>query len=119
MSLLFYGGHEDVAKKAAASGTAMRLPAWTRRQKWEKDCILQLGMHRRALVRLYRDWSGKITKLIIGVPVTALSMSCHVKELIISLPDTPYIVAKEAEKGGNNVAAAITAITLIYQLTRK
>lgn len=38
---------EDVAKKAAAFGTTRAwLPAWTRRQKWEKTVFLQLGMHR-------------------------------------------------------------------------
>ena len=84
-----------------------------------KDCIFAVGNAPTALVRLYElIQEGKIhPKLIIGVPVGFVNVVPS-KELIISLPDTPYIVAKRAEKGGSNVAAAICN-ALIYQLTRK
>ena len=54
--------------------------------------------------------------VVIGVPVGFVNVVSS-KELIISLPDTPYIVAR-GRKGGSNVAAAICN-ALIYQLTRK
>ena len=94
---------EDVADKAAEMG---------------KDCIFAVGNAPTALVRLYElIQEGKIhPKLIIGVPVGFVNVVPS-KELIISLPDTPYIVAR-GRKGGSNVAAAICN-ALIYQLTRK
>ena len=83
-----------------------------------KDCIFAVGNAPTALVRLYElIQEGKIhPKLIIGVPVGFVNVVPS-KELIISLPDTPYIVAR-GRKGGSNVAAAICN-ALIYQLTRK
>ena len=105
-------------RKRQRPGPPVRLPAWTRRQKWEKDCIFAVGNAPTALVRLYElIQEGKIhPKLIIGVPVGFVNVVPS-KELIISLPDTPYIVAR-GRKGGSNVAAAICN-ALIYQLTRK
>ena len=72
-----------------------------------KDCIFAVGNAPTALVRLYElIQEGKIhPKLIIGVPVGFVNVVPS-KELIISLPDTPYIVAR-GRKGGSNVAAAI------------
>ena len=83
-----------------------------------KDCIFAVGNAPTALVRLYElIQEEKIhPKLIIGVPVGFVNVVPS-KELIISLPDTPYIVAR-GRKGGSNVAAAICN-ALIYQLTRK
>ena len=52
------------------------------------------------------DPGGKIKPaLIIGAPVGFVNV-VQSKELILSLKDTPYIVA-EGRKGGSNVAAAI------------
>ena len=59
---------------------------------------------------------GTCGAILIGVPVGFVNVVPS-KELIISLPDTPYIVAR-GRKGGSNVAAAICN-ALIYQLTRK
>ena len=59
---------------------------------------------------------GTAGAILIGVPVGFVNVVPS-KELIISLPDTPYIVAR-GRKGGSNVAAAICN-ALIYQLTRK
>ena len=47
--------------------------------------------------------------VVIGVPVGFVNVVPS-KELIISLPDTPYIVAR-GRKGGSNVAAAICGET--------
>ena len=109
---------EDVAKKAAASGTTRAVASMDKAAEMGKDCIFAVGKAPTALVRLYElIQEGKIhPKLIIGVPVGFVNVVPS-KELIISLPDTPYIVAR-GRKGGSNVAAAICN-ALIYQLTRK
>ena len=65
------------------------------------------------LLTLLTNFAGAV---VIGVPVGFVNVVPS-KELIISLPDTPYIVAR-GRKGGSNVAAAICN-ALIYQLTRK
>ena len=110
---------EDVAKKAAASGTTRAVASMDKAAEMGKrlyffavgECTDRAG----ASVRV--DSGGKIhPKLIIGVPVGFVNVVPS-KELIISLPDTPYIVAR-GRKGGSNVAAAICN-ALIYQLTRK
>ena len=51
--------------------------------------------------------------LIIGVPVGFVNV-VQSKELILTLPDTPYIVAR-GRKGGSNVAAAICN-ALLYRI---
>ena len=109
---------EDVAKKAAASGTTRAVASMDKAAEMGKDCIFAVGNAPTALVRLYElIQEGKIhPKLIIGVPVGFVNVVPS-KELIISLPDTPYIVAR-GRKGGSNVAAAICN-ALIYQLTGK
>ena len=80
--------------------------------------LYAIGNAPTALVTLYDLMQeGQVKpELIIGVPVGFVNVVPS-KELIISLPDTPYIVAR-GRKGGSNVAAAICN-ALIYQLTRK
>ena len=51
--------------------------------------------------------------LVIGVPVGFVNV-VQSKELILTLEDTPYIVAG-GRKGGSNVAAAICN-ALLYQI---
>ena len=120
-----YGGEvfcfisdEDVAATAKANGTTRATASMDKAAEMGKDCIFAVGNAPTALVRLYElIQEGKIhPKLIIGVPVGFVNVVPS-KELIISLPDTPYIVAR-GRKGGSNVAAAICN-ALIYQLTRK
>jgi len=103
---------------AAASETTRAVASMDKAAEMGKDCIFAVGNAPTALVRLYElIQEGKIhPKLIIGVPVGFVNVVPS-KELIISLPDTPYIVAR-GRKGGSNVAAAICN-ALIYQLTRK
>jgi precorrin-8X/cobalt-precorrin-8 methylmutase len=79
-----------------------------------RPCIFAIGNAPTALIRLYeliRD--GKIRPaLIIGAPVGFVNV-VQSKELILTLPDTPYIVAR-GRKGGSNVAAALCN-ALLYQ----
>ena len=127
-SLVFSPGAVDKALEAlkngacivtdTASGTTRAVASMDKAAEMGKDCIFAVGNAPTALVRLYElIQEGKIhPKLIIGVPVGFVNVVPS-KELIISLPDTPYIVAR-GRKGGSNVAAAICN-ALIYQLTRK
>ena len=69
--------------------------------------IFAIGNAPTALVRLYElIQEGKVKpQLIIGVPVGFVNV-VQSKELILSLPDIPYIVAR-GRKGGSNIAACI------------
>ena len=73
-----------------------------------------MGNAPTALVRLYELISEDRLRpaLVIGVPVGFVNV-VQSKELILSLPDTPHIVAR-GRKGGSNVAAAICN-ALLYQ----
>ena len=105
-------------RKRQRPGPPVAVASMDKAAEMGKDCIFAVGNAPTALVRLYElIQEGKIhPKLIIGVPVGFVNVVPS-KELIISLPDTPYIVAR-GRKGGSNVAAAICN-ALIYQLTRK
>ena len=67
------------------------------------------------MIRLYElVKEGSISpSLVIGAPVGFVNV-VQSKELILTLGDTPYIVAK-GRKGGSNVAAAICN-ALLYQI---
>lgn len=106
---------EDVAREAKAKGETR---AWASMDKAaslygpqgprrEIPCIFAVGNAPTALVRLYElIQEGKLSpRLIIAVPVGFVNVVAA-KELILSLPETPYIAAK-GRKGGSNVAAAI------------
>ena len=73
----------------------------------DKRLIFAVGNAPTALIRLYELIQEGIVKpeLIIGVPVGFVNV-VQSKELILSLPDTPYIVAR-GRKGGSNIAACI------------
>ena len=77
--------------------------------------IIAVGNAPTALIRLYElIQEGKICpSLIIGVPVGFVNVEAS-KELILTLKDIPYIVAR-GRKGGSNVAAAICN-ALMYQI---
>ena len=68
-----------------------------------------------ALVRIYEliEEGLSVPALVIGVPVGFVNV-VQSKELILTLEDTPYIVAR-GRKGGSNVAAAICN-ALLYQI---
>lgn len=81
----------------------------------ERPVVFAVGNAPTALVRLYElIWEGKIQPaLIIGAPVGFVNVIPS-KELILTLKDVPYIVAR-GRKGGSNVAAAICN-ALLYQI---
>lgn len=80
-----------------------------------RPCIFAIGNAPTALIRLYElVKEGRIAPaLIIGAPVGFVNV-VQSKELILTLEDTPYIVAR-GRKGGSNVAAAICN-ALLYQI---
>lgn len=121
-SLLKLGGEvhcfmadRDVADAAAREGTTRATASMDKAAQLGLDGIFAIGNAPTALVRLYELIEEKrITpKLIIGVPVGFVNV-VQSKELIMSLRDIPFIVAR-GRKGGSNVAAAICN-ALIYQL---
>ena len=105
---------EDVAKKAAASGTTRAVASMDKAAEMGKDCIFAVGNAPTALVRLYELIDeGKLHPCgIIGVPVGFVNV-VEAKELIMRTP-VPYIVAR-GRKGGSNIAAAICN-ALLYEL---
>ena len=103
---------EDVAKKAAASGTTRAVASMDKAAEMGKDCIFAVGNAPTALVRLYELIDeGKLHPCgIIGVPVGFVNV-VEAKELIMRTP-VPYIVAR-GRKGGSNIAAAICNALLL------
>ena len=73
----------------------------------ERGLIFAIGNAPTALVRLYELINeGKLTpELIIAAPVGFVNV-VQSKELILTLKDIPYIVAR-GRKGGSNIAACI------------
>lgn len=100
-----FGKPSDQASK---SGQTMAAPA-------ARPCIFAIGNAPTALIRLYElIREGRITPaLVIGAPVGFVNV-VQSKELILTLEDVPFIVAR-GRKGGSNVAAAICN-ALLYQI---
>ena len=80
-----------------------------------RPLIFAVGNAPTALVRIYEliEEGLAVPALVIGVPVGFVNV-VQSKELILTLEDTPYIVAR-GRKGGSNVAAAICN-ALLYQI---
>ncbi|WP_200801276.1 precorrin-8X methylmutase [Clostridium sp. Marseille-P2415] len=106
---------EDVAEYAKLNRTTRACASMDKAAGLSEDCIIAVGNAPTALVRLYElIKEGKIRpRLIIGVPVGFVNV-VQSKEMIMSLSDVPFIVAK-GRKGGSNVAAAIVN-ALLYQI---
>ena len=108
---------EDVAKEAKERGCTRAAICMERGAVLaeEKNIIFAIGNAPTALVRLYElIKEGKINpELIIAVPVGFVNV-VQSKELILSLEDTPSIVAR-GRKGGSNIAACICN-ALLYQM---
>ena len=109
-----YGGEvfcfmsdEDVANRAKEEGVTRASISMEKAAALDKRLIFAVGNAPTALIRLYELIQEGIVKpeLIIGVPVGFVNV-VQSKELILSLPDTPYIVAR-GRKGGSNIAACI------------
>lgn len=106
---------EDVAEYAREHKTTRACASMEKAAGLSEECIFAVGNAPTALVRLYGlIQEGRIApRLIIGVPVGFVNV-VQSKEMILSLKDIPFIVAK-GRKGGSNVAAAIVN-ALLYQV---
>ena len=116
---------EDVAQaakeKAKENGTTRaaacmdKAAAMSRENQQEHGLIFAIGNAPTALVRLYELINeGNIKpELIIAAPVGFVNV-VQSKELILTLKDIPYIVAR-GRKGGSNIAACICN-SLLYML---
>jgi precorrin-8X/cobalt-precorrin-8 methylmutase len=109
-----YGGEvycfmsdEDVAQAAKKNKTTRAAASMDKAAKLGNHVIYAIGNAPTALVRLYElIKEGRINpELVIAVPVGFVNV-VQSKELILSLEDTPYIVAR-GRKGGSNIAACI------------
>lgn len=106
---------EDVAGAAQRNGTTRAAASMDKACRLKEKLIFAVGNAPTALIRLYElIQEGRIKpELIIGVPVGFVNV-IQSKELILSLPNVPYIVAK-GRKGGSNIAACICN-ALLYML---
>ena len=117
-----YGGQvycfmsdEDVAQAAKKNGTTRAVASMKKACELNEKLIFAIGNAPTALIHLYElIKDGRIRpELVIGVPVDFVNV-VQSKELILTLEDTPYIVAR-GRKGGSNIAACICN-ALIYML---
>lgn len=106
---------EDVAKEAMERGETRAAVSMERASKIQGPIIFAVGNAPTALIKLYEMIKEGIFKpdVIIGVPVGFVNV-VEAKELIMSLEDVEYVVAK-GRKGGSNIAAAICN-ALLYNL---
>lgn len=106
---------EDVAREAKKNGTTRAVASMDKACGLKERLIFAVGNAPTALIRLYELIREERIRpeLIIGVPVGFVNV-VQSKELILSLSDTPYIVAK-GRKGGSNIAACICN-ALLYML---
>lgn len=105
----------DVALTAKEQGTTRATASMDKAASLTGPLIFAIGNAPTALVRLYElIREGRIApELVIGVPVGFVNV-VQSKELILSLANTPYIVAR-GRKGGSNIAACICN-ALLYML---
>lgn len=117
-----YGGEvccfmsdEETVRLAKEQGTTRAAVSMERAAQLDRKLIFAIGNAPTALVRLYElIKEGRLKpELIIGVPVGFVNVVAS-KELILSLQDTPHIVAK-GRKGGSNIAACICN-ALLYMM---
>ena len=106
---------EDVAQAAKKNGTTRAVASMEKACERNEKLIFAIGNAPTALIHLYElIKDGRIRpELVIGVPVGFVNV-VQSKELILTLEDTPYIVAR-GRKGGSNIAACICN-ALIYML---
>ena len=121
-ALARYGGEaycfmsdEDVAALAKKNGTTRATASMDKAAEMDKKLIFAIGNAPTALIHLYELIKDERIRpeLVIGVPVGFVNV-VQSKELILTLEDTPYIVAR-GRKGGSNIAACICN-ALIYML---
>ena len=116
--VLCFMSDEDVAEMAKKNGTTKAVASMDKAAALGREAIFAVGNAPTALVRLYElIKEGKINpELIIAVPVGFVNV-VQSKELILSLEDTPSIVAR-GRKGGSNIAACICN-ALLYQMKNR
>jgi precorrin-8X/cobalt-precorrin-8 methylmutase len=103
-----YISDPDVAAEAKKRGVTRATVSMEKAAKLGKPLIFAIGNAPTALVSIYELLkAGKLTTpaMIVGVPVGFVNV-VESKELILTLENVPYIVAR-GRKGGSNVAAAI------------
>lgn len=109
-----YGGQvycfmsdEDVAIEAKRRGLTRAAVSMEKAAKLDEKLIFAVGNAPTALIRLYElIREGRLLpEAVIAVPVGFVNV-VQSKELILTLKDTPYIVAR-GRKGGSNIAACI------------
>lgn len=106
---------EDVAKEAIERGETRATISMERAANIKGPIIMVIGNAPTALIKLYeliKDGKFK-PEVIIGVPVGFVNV-IEAKELIMTLDNMEYIVAK-GRKGGSNIAAAICN-ALLYNI---
>lgn len=105
----------DVAAEAKERGVTRAVISMERAAELQGPLIFAIGNAPTALVHLYEMIrSGKLKpELVIGVPVGFVNV-VQSKELILTLEDVPYIVAR-GRKGGSNIAACICN-ALLYMI---
>ena len=117
-----YGGNvhcfmsdEDVAAWAKEHQTTRAVASMEKAVSLQEPLIFAIGNAPTALIHLYElIRQGRISpELVIGVPVGFVNVVPS-KELILTLEETPYIVAR-GRKGGSNIAACICN-ALLYML---
>ncbi|MDD7769340.1 precorrin-8X methylmutase [Suipraeoptans intestinalis] len=106
---------EDVAMMAKRNGTTRAVASMDKASSLPKKLIFAIGNAPTALLRLDQlIREGKVApELVIGAPVGFVNV-IPAKERILTLTDTPYIVAG-GRKGGSNIAACICN-ALLYLL---
>ena len=106
---------EDVAEEAKKRGVTRAVVSMEHAAKLPGPLIFAIGNAPTALVHLYELVKSGAVKpeLIIGVPVGFVNVVPS-KELILTLEDVPYIVAR-GRKGGSNIAACICN-ALLYMM---
>ena len=105
----------DVAEEAKRRGVTRAVVSMEHAAKLSGPLIFAIGNAPTALVHLYELVKSGAVKpeLIIGVPVGFVNVVPS-KELILTLDDVPYIVAR-GRKGGSNIAACICN-ALLYMM---
>ena len=115
VSIHCFMADEDVSKEAIERGETRAALSMEKASEIQGPVIFAIGNAPTALIRLYElIKEGAIQpEVIIGVPVGFVNV-VEAKELIMSLEDVEYIVAK-GRKGGSNIAAAICN-ALLYNI---
>lgn len=106
---------EDVAEEAKRRKTTRAAVSMEKAAGLNERLIFAVGNAPTALIRLYElIQEGKLKpEAIFAVPVGFVNV-VQSKELILTLGDTPYIVAR-GRKGGSNIAACICN-ALLYMM---